>query len=201
MPDHITTKRQPASDICRIIRQKPTRPCTRHSFDFDYPVLARRSIRAVHMRITWNCFPFFFTPERISRPDWGSRLPLLVYDTQRLAPLSTRSLYQPAPVRQAHDQSTAARQRKAHCFAPDRRLLWKLSSYYCYTWLILFRFWRLYPARLSTRRGVLQKDLLLMARTFGTAMGLFSVTPIEACGLLYTTRLLQDCGWDWTCCR
>jgi len=173
MPDHITTKRQPASDICRIIRQKHTRPCTRHSFDFDYPVLARRSMRAAHMRITWDCFPFLRL-RGFPGPDWGSRLPLLVYDTQRLAPLSTRSLYQPAPVRQAHDQSTSARQRKAHCFAPDRRLLWKLSSYYCYTWLILFRFRRLYPARLSTRRGVLQKDLLLMARAFGMAMELFS---------------------------
>jgi hypothetical protein len=37
----------------------------------------------------------------------------------------------------------------------------------------LFRFRRLYPARLSTRRGVLQKDLLLMARTFGIAMEFF----------------------------
>jgi hypothetical protein len=58
MPDHITTTRQPALDICRTIRQKYTRSCTRHSFEFDYPVLARRLMRATHMRVLRDDFSF-----------------------------------------------------------------------------------------------------------------------------------------------
>lgn len=48
------------------------------------------------------------------------------------------------------------------------------NSYYCFTWFNFFWFRRLYPARLSTRRRVPQKDPLLMARTFGMAMESFT---------------------------
>jgi len=43
----------------RTIRQKHTRPCTRYSFDFDYPFLARRSMRAAHMRVLRDDFSFY----------------------------------------------------------------------------------------------------------------------------------------------
>jgi hypothetical protein len=77
MPDHIIiTSRQPALDICRTIRQKHTRPCTRHSFDFDYPVLARRLMRAARTCEFFGMISLF-SPERIT----GTRprsFPLLI---------------------------------------------------------------------------------------------------------------------------
>ena len=93
------------------------------------------------------------------------------YDTQRLAPLSTRSLYQPAAcstsIRSVNSQaakSALLQTRTAASFGTYH------NSYYCFTWFNCFGFRRLYPARLSTRRYVPQKDLLLMALTFGMAL-------------------------------
>jgi len=174
MPDHITTKRQPASDICRIIRQKHTRPCTRRSFDFDYTVFSEAFNEGTHAtysgRILFLRLRGRPEPVRDSRP-----FPLLVCDTPKTGP-TVHSIFVPACACSTSTRSVNSSQAmkssllRTRTAAPFGNYH---NSYYCFCLVNLFLFRRLYPARLSMRRRVPQKDRSLMARTFGTDVRLF----------------------------